>query len=574
MPDPHNSHLIPLTIAVTGHRDIHPADEEAIKSFLQKRFLELRQKYKNTPLLALSGLAAGADMIFAEAALDMGIEVVPVLPAGPDVFALDFKGKTGTDRDKGALEKRFRKLLEQCSDPVIVAENFERDDPARYERVGSYLLRHSQILFALWDGLPSESTGGTAWVVETARNGNYDFSWEVSRDGEGKPRRSLYTPEPMEVHHLLVSRGDRAPFGFMRWQSDEPGDKKTSESCLNNTKAIVVLDRFNRDASRLRSKNPAVVEAYRKWMGLDPDAAPADTSFISKSENRMLEVLAAAGTLAVALRNRSKFTLGMISWIALLVVASFEYYSNIQHHWLFLVLYLGGMLAGVVVYLLDRCRRTYARYVDYRGLAEGLRVLLFWRLSGLPNSAADHYLRKQRNEIAWIRRALYTLNVGARRTSPRFDLVKKYWIEDQAGYFDESSPRDKKSHDLYMLLATCCFFAGLALAAAVLAIELTAWAPMRASFWMNRLILSAGLLPAGAAILRGYADRRGFAQQAKRYAQMRDLFQAADSRFNPFDEKSRPDHLKLLFELGEEALSENGDWILLHRERPIPSHLQ
>ena len=31
------------------------------------------------------------------------------------------------------------------------------------------------------------------------------------------------------------------------------------------------------------------------------------------------------------------------------------------------------------------------KYFDYRALAEGLRVQIFWRIAGLRDSVADHY---------------------------------------------------------------------------------------------------------------------------------------------------------------------------------------
>ena len=45
-------------------------------------------------------------------------------------------------------------------------------------------------------------------------------------------------------------------------------------------------------------------------------------------------------------------------------------------------------------------------------LAEGLRIQIFWRLAGISDAAADHYLRKQRSELDWIRRAMRAHDLG------------------------------------------------------------------------------------------------------------------------------------------------------------------
>ncbi len=59
-------------------------------------------------------------------------------------------------------------------------------------------------------------------------------------------------------------------------------------------------------------------------------------------------------------------------------------------------------------------RRDYQnRYQDYRGLAEGLRVQFFWRLAGVDECVADHYLGRHRHELQWIRNACRSSLVAA-----------------------------------------------------------------------------------------------------------------------------------------------------------------
>ena len=63
---------LPLVVGVSGHRD-PPADAEPQ---LRERFGEvldgLARRYPSMSLLVLSGLAAGADIIAAEEAIDRG----------------------------------------------------------------------------------------------------------------------------------------------------------------------------------------------------------------------------------------------------------------------------------------------------------------------------------------------------------------------------------------------------------------------------------------------------------------------------------------------------------------------
>ena len=46
------------------------------------------------------------------------------------------------------------------------------------------------------------------------------------------------------------------------------------------------------------------------------------------------------------------------------------------------------------------------KHQDYRALAEALRIQFFWQVADLPDAVVDHYLRKQRGALEWIRSAL------------------------------------------------------------------------------------------------------------------------------------------------------------------------
>jgi hypothetical protein len=46
---------------------------------------------------------------------------------------------------------------------------------------------------------------------------------------------------------------------------------------------------------------------------------------------------------------------------------------------------------------------------DYRALAEGLRVQIYWAAAGLDRSVPANYMQRQRNEMVWIRRAITAL---------------------------------------------------------------------------------------------------------------------------------------------------------------------
>ena len=78
---------IPIIVGVTGHRNIVDEDKPAIKAQVIESLKEIQNLCKaekkggeDTPVIMLNAFAQGADMLCAEAAFDLGIEVYAVLP--------------------------------------------------------------------------------------------------------------------------------------------------------------------------------------------------------------------------------------------------------------------------------------------------------------------------------------------------------------------------------------------------------------------------------------------------------------------------------------------------------------
>ncbi|MFY9665349.1 MAG: hypothetical protein WAK19_12950, partial [Candidatus Cybelea sp.] len=66
---------VSLVVGVTGHRDIAAGDEAALRAAFGQALQRLSANRAHTPLLVLSGLAAGTDSLAAEEALARNIPV-------------------------------------------------------------------------------------------------------------------------------------------------------------------------------------------------------------------------------------------------------------------------------------------------------------------------------------------------------------------------------------------------------------------------------------------------------------------------------------------------------------------
>ena len=70
-------------------------------------------------------------------------------------------------------------------------------------------------------------------------------------------------------------------------------------------------------------------------------------------------------------------------------------------------------------------------------------------------------------------------------------------------------------------------------------------------------------------LLREFGEKMALKKQARSYEQMRSLLGTASVKMKKLiDAKDWPSANTLLSGLGREALAENADWVLYHRDRP------
>ncbi|MEE4542579.1 hypothetical protein V2S66_11455 [Streptomyces sp. V4-01] len=145
-------------IGVTGHRAIPHEAFGHVRAALTKALTEALRAPRGVgdPVEALSSLAAGADQLFAEIALDCGARLTVVTPA--DDYESTFSP---------AELIRFRALLDRADSHVTLG--YTRVSGEAYYAAGAYIADHCDLILAVWDGRPARGRGGTADVVHYAR---------------------------------------------------------------------------------------------------------------------------------------------------------------------------------------------------------------------------------------------------------------------------------------------------------------------------------------------------------------------------------------------------------------------
>src|SRR6478672_10824290 len=158
---------IRLNIGLTAHRDLIADEVPRLRAEARAFFQRLRDEFPDLPLRLVSALAEGGDQLVAEEALALGVELMVPLPMPQATYEQDFERP-------GSLE-RFRELLALAQvrtlpiapggTPAAVQQRGSARN-LQYAQLGMFVSSHCQVLLALWDGHPSDATGGTAQVVD------------------------------------------------------------------------------------------------------------------------------------------------------------------------------------------------------------------------------------------------------------------------------------------------------------------------------------------------------------------------------------------------------------------------
>ena len=558
----------PLVIGVTGHRDLRPEDVPHLEQKVKQIFQRFREHYPSTPLLVLSPLAEGADRLVARVGLlpEFGARLVVPLPMPAALYEYDFEEPESVDE--------FRALLGRADCTFVVPpaahpESIKAPGPARdrrYELAGSYVVEKSQILIALWDGTESGKIGGTSAMVKLRTEG--------SLDGH---QRGLQSPELFPVYHILTPRrSNPTPAGRSReiyppvFHQEEPGRAYYARVFRN-------LDRFNQ---HIQENGQRLLDDSKRRSLL-----PSHIHGLTAIEQVALEQYAVADALAIRYQRdvvRAHRALHVLVLLSFLCNVFFGELGEFPAAWL--AASLTFLVAALITHRLARRGALDNQALDYRAVAEGARVRFFWKSAAIEDSVADNYLDEQRTELDWIRSALRSWDVGScaaetagSEDSPAWvEFALKHWVQHQRHYFAQAGRGNRERAErigfwVRIALAGVLAAAGGIAVAAIVGAKLNApwWEPGHRE-WLRLPLLAVEILLASGGLMHHFGERMAYSEQGKEYGRMEEIFRNAHSIVQDRLATNDLDGARsCLRELGQEALAENGDWVLLHRERPL-----
>lgn len=699
-------HRIPVFIGVTGHRNIRADGEDLIqlKEAVKGAITEICSNCKYTDFILLTSLAAGADQIAAEAVNEMAedprnrkksIRFAAVLPMDQKEY---FSRETSHGPDFTDEQRRNAELLMRSKHCAFVytLPNQNRSSmdgdisqtDLQFREAARFISDSSFAGIALWDGmLAPDIQAGTGSTVRDFLHGKayHRSSFPYITIPETRPIYHIYTPREGAPVRKDIDYRMRRLFPEPLLETGEKwftlngmSDGEIIESFNSKTWHkvgaererkikchLAAIERFNKDATAyadfIAKKGYSLNTRNANWNTNSAFNQTSDESGMYLHPEPRAELCEkyymAADALSQKFQNKRKHNIWWIVWIAGMAYITLNVFSDIvQNPWL-LLLYLVLLVVAVLIHSREEKKSYHSRFVDYRTLAEGLRVQYFWYAADIkskdaePALAQNYYLRRQKGQIEWVRQSIRSINILAiteytdKRNATLNDLkkVSELWLgrmdvkdeasgtwynptfglkqNGQVGYFlatslksknginlpnrpslsENATDKEKKElrkaikkealllsekyriHRLLAWITKICIGTSMFIAVALVICMFAIPDHAVVQQYGDPAMFIAGLLPVIAMVLREISVQMGYEEDVDRYAWYYNAFKRAVIEIDEVCEDKdiqRSEYEKtvvikdILFEIGEEALIENADWVMLNSKRvpEVPSN--
>jgi hypothetical protein len=538
-----------------------------------------------TRISVISGLAEGADRIFAEAALALNMSVEAVLPMPLQYYKNDFDEASLAELHR-ILGKEAVQCIELPLTPGLDTDDISWPVGARntlYANLSDDLRRRSNLLVAFWDGKYKNLAGGTDDTVvkfldavpgkndaviklvdadDVLLNGEPLAYWIPTRRISSDQPASAVAGENMPC--WLAASGEQ----YLQWL--DPPDDFHQE--------LTEFDQFNQHYQELNQSDS--LTSYGNLLDECSDTLKEEAQPLKESD----QAYVMADSLALYFQARSDRLFKWFSLMTALMGLLFLVYAKLAAVQILLIGYLALFFVGVFIHQRGDKRQWFTRHLVYRCLAETMRVRFFLDLAGARDGANIQTLLETTGinkfrGFSWIRHIMQSTNPVAHwspleivTAEDRIDLARRLWIEDQADYFQ------RKTHQLHLhhlklekikkwviwgLIAATVglvFFKKF-----LLGIGLTDHLSLK-----TLLIFLMGLLPFWLGVWEVYQSKMAIKELMWQYRNQSDNFSSTNRMLQ---NSSNMEYQKsLIARLGQSSILENFLWIInrYHREHEPP----
>ena len=519
---------IPIVIGITGHRNLLDEEIPGLRDAVREELRKIREVCPASPLLLLSSLAAGADQLCAEIGLEEGFELSVPLPMPLEEYEKDFRGSD---------LQQLRAMIKRARDVFVVngIEPYQDGREYCYRQAGIYIAEHCHVLLALWDGeLPVKNACGTAAVV----------SFKLYRTYHIADASNLH-PQEGNVIWIHASRSDN------NMQKQCTVDNSSGNPLIPKiikygeaayTKILIDTDAFNRD--------------------VDFQKALLERENVGNSVSSILSLVYDVSD-RLSIKNAEKYRriIFAISVAAMAVTIAFLLYDERELYWMILI--CGLMIASLfVINHIAKRIRCHQKYIEYRVLAEGLRVQGYLLQSGMTAEVWDMIPWAWQVNTPWIRDALSVLVIGAVQQEKR--SISDIWVRDQKEYHRKAYNRTEKKLKANNRIITFALFASILAYGAALFFEVyygglfsrKALLPVEELESVRTLLkILLGGLSAATLFVGNYYGKLSLDETLNDHARMLSLYEMAEDQIQREGETE-----EFLYKLACEELSENSNW--------------
>lgn len=558
-----------LTVGVTGHRNLLASETPALKQKVREFFLRLRAEYPDLTLQLITPLAEGADRLVTDVAVDLGIDLLIVLPMSVDEYGQDFSSELAVETLRETVDAA-RVIQLPPVPPDMETAGILSDRQRQYAQLGVFISNHCQVLLALWDGKHTKEVGGTAGVV------NYHLMSVMPGYSIVELSPNLLANNENDLcYHIVCSRDEQDGQPSQRFQPMDTAwvtgsyVRADSESMpLDYQIMLHRLQDYDLDTAKYQDK---IDEHGYDLLANAPDIeCPSGIGDIGKQQM-------VADWLALHFQKRVSGSLIATHSIAVVIGLVFILYSELDGLDYLVNVFLLAFLVGFILYKIGERRHWHRKYLDYRALAEGLRVQFYWSLAGVIDTrsaefAYDNFLQKQDVDLGWIRHVMRNLSLTrSREQAPSEEWlawVIKDWVGDESGgsgqlsYYQRKQSEKTKRFKLTTTLGVLALWIGI-----VIALILAIFGNEITDFQRQWLLVMMGIFPLIAGIRDAYSYKRAEKELIKQYRFMHAVFKNAKQLLDDSDDPKF--QRRVLRALGSAALEEDAEWILMHRERPM-----
>ena len=516
-----------IVIGVTGHRSLQ--DAQVLADPVRVTFERIRQllpPLSSTPVMfsVLSPLAEGTDRLVVRHALTFPTSQLDVvLPLEKGDYLQDFE----TPESKAEFEELLSRARRVKQLPPAASRN------EAYAQVGRYVVDHCDVLIAVWDGKPAAGQGGTAEIVQYAREIRCPLLW-------------IHTGSGGEIAEELGRGVDLRPYRQLDEYNSEAISPDDVQRCSQEQYQALLRQAESQElpSEDLRAVCEPLLPHYAR-----ADLLALRYQHLHLKAGSLIYVLAAA---AVAVAAAQALFWPDKPGIVLIEVA------------------LMAALLGIL--WLGRHQKWHAKWIDYRFLAERFRSALFLSLAGLETLPLrpPRHLSLAYSPRDWMVAAFSSvwyqiprLNRSLSTFKPLKRFVLRAWIENQLLYHKGTTKRHGGRHRRLV-------YAGNFLFATTFVAALLHSMHVGSHQSHSVLALVAIVFPAVGGALAALRTHREYLRNASRSAEMARHLEELKARMMAADGPER--FLPLVRETEETMLHENEDWrvvVRFHELEPV-----